>query len=874
MRLSIFLSLAFMPLSAAAQEAPLDFWDEELRLFGTASAGQTVAHGLEQRLASSFENSAVSLDHADHVVGDLSLDYSPADAGLPDRFGFVSSLWGRPWSLADDMALEVWLKATDLASGDAWTVVLVDASGRQASASVPPVSGDWQKVSVPLGQFEAQEGFNWSDVRSVEFSAPVSPKTRINLDGAAFVAGETMIGITDKPLGQRMAEASDSRAARAAHAFRQEAMKVPEGEISLENETRPRPAIQAFAMMMAEVNLEEANQILINELKDSSVLTVWDLAANPLYLRFYYMFSSRAGKYPGRLTPEAEALLLETLWERTITKNDIALTRKSTWWMDGSENHDLNAKASSLVASRIFMNEPAYKDRVLPNYGYGGGYHYGHAGYYGPGIDFKERKGGGRADLSDGQDYTAADHYDAWVAYFNEYFRERAERGFFLEYGSPGYTKHTMGFVDLIYQHSGDDELKERVGDFVTLFWADWAQVSISGIRGGPKTRHHGKVGGPDDKGTADLVSFLLGGPGNPGTWWYWGLVNDYELPPVVWGMILDREGLGDFTYKARGIGEEVNELPRPLGAERAMLTDTDARFLKSTYVTPDYTLGTQMDHPLAVHSHLSITGRWHGMTFAQSPDARIVPVAIPDGPDLRGRAPGEYDTEIMMHTVHDRQTLIVQQSRRWTAIHPEWYPSDPTIYNRDVGVWFGDDWDVRTERNGWIFVQKGNAFGAVRPVLWDEPYERSKPSTGVGNQVFFNKPYDDPTVKLCDDCYSWNDAKTILKLQDGYSPIIIEAGDTEDYASIDDFMADVLDNPLALHKTVVPGFHVLVYTGLNGEEIVLNAGAMSIPTIGGEPISYEYGMTFDSPYMQSQYKSGDITLQYKDYKLQLDFSE
>ena len=93
--------------------------------------------------------------------------------------------------------------------------------------------------------------------------------------------------------------------------------------------------------------------------------------------------------------------------------------------------------------------------------------------------------------------------------------------------------------------------------------------------------------------------------------------------------MALDRDGMGSYSYSARGVGEEEDVWPRPLGTERTLTIDTKARFLKTTYVTPDYTLGTQMDHPAAVHSHLSITGRWHGMTFAQSATARIVPVGL-----------------------------------------------------------------------------------------------------------------------------------------------------------------------------------------------------------------------------------------------------
>lgn len=83
------------PGSAHAQDARLlDFWAEEVRLFGTARAGQSIDHDLDARRGTNFRSQVVELDHADHRVGDLSLVYSPRAAAMPERFGFVSGLWG------------------------------------------------------------------------------------------------------------------------------------------------------------------------------------------------------------------------------------------------------------------------------------------------------------------------------------------------------------------------------------------------------------------------------------------------------------------------------------------------------------------------------------------------------------------------------------------------------------------------------------------------------------------------------------------------------------------------------------------------------------------------------------------------------------
>ena len=879
MRFLVFLlpvvaTIAAQPCYADAKA--LDFWDEEVRLFGVAAAAGSIADSLDKRIAPNYRADFLSLNPGDKRVGDFSLAYAPSKARNSEQFGFVSSLWGESWTLDSRMTLRFWAKVDGAGAGGRWKVTLSDSAGRTATGDVRVINRDWTEVSVSLAKLTADQNFAWSDVRTLSFSADFSGRPTVLLDGVRFVSANSTIGVTDKTLAQRKAEAARTRDIRIAKAFLDQAAAMKgddSGQLS-SNEAEAYADLTAFAKFMVAEDLANANAMLITQLEKSSLKDVWNLARTPLLARLYFMFSNSHGRYPGRMTEEAEALLLQALWDRTVAKNDIALTRQSTWWMEGSENHDLNMKASNLVVSRIFMNEPAYKDRILPNYGYAGAYHYGHAGYYGPGVDLKAKRGGGRADLSDGQKYTASDNYRAWVDYFKRYFRERGERGFFLEYGSSTYSKHSMGFVDLVRQFSGDDELRELASDFVTVFWADWAQTSISGIRGGPKTRHPNTVGGAIDKGTADLISFHMGGPGNAGLWWYWNLIGDYELPDVVWKMALDRESMGSFTYKSRGIGEEQNIWPRPLGTERAMIVDTESRFLKSTHVTPHYTIGTQMDHPAAVHSHLSVKDRWHGLTTAQSKDARLVVVGIPEVPDAPGARMREYDTQVMMNTAHAGRTLVMQQYRRWYTAHPTWFPAERYRYDRQIGVWFGSDWDERQEKLGWVFVRKGKALAAVRPVTWDEPYERARNTGGEGNQRFFNKPYDEPTVKLLDRAYEWNESGTIMKLTDPFAVTIMEAASTDDYKSLAAFMDDVLDNPIALHKTVVPGFHIFVYTGSSpgGDEIVLNAGAPDIPTIGGEGVDYSYDMLFDSPFMRSEYKSGVVTLSHTGDQTIIDF--
>ena len=75
--------------------------------------------------------------------------------------------------------------------------------------------------------------------------------------------------------------------------------------------------------------------------------------------------------------------------------------------------------------------------------------------------------------------------------------------------------------------------------------------------------------------------------------------------------------------------------------------------------------------------------------------------------------------------------------------------------------------------------------------------------------------------------------------------------------------MADVLDNPLVLDKTVVPGFHVLRYRGCgdNAAEITFNLANSEMPMVGGERVNYAPDMVMDSPFLKSVYNSGIVEI-------------
>lgn len=590
---------------------------------------------------------------------------------------------------------------------------------------------------------------------------------------------------------------------------------------------------------------------------------LYSLTRNSRLISFYHCFGAKSTRFPDRLNPETEALLLELMWWRTKVKNDIAITRRSTWWMAGSENHDLNSKTTSLLTSAIFADEPQYATRAYPNKGHGCAPGYMTAGYNTASIADASRRGTGRANWSDGEDHFPAEHRDAWTAYMMEYLAERAKKGFFLENGAPGYMRYTLGYLMLMYNFCPDDALKQQTRRFLDLFWTDWAIQSLGGLRGGPKTRHHKSAGGYD--AMSDFARFFLGGEGMTGANYAQQVISDYELSPMIWAIVLDREGLGSFAYVSRGIGEEETTCPRPPGVERTMMGNCESRFVKYSWVTPDYVLGTQMDHPLAVHNHLSTAGRWQGLITAD-PDASIATVSMTEAPRMNEK--GGYCTELMYHSAQHQQVLITQQRRRWTQINPDWFPAYEGTTDIDFGIYVGKSW-ARTEKDGWLFLEHGNTYAAIRIIRLKcdpDPMAFAKGTDRYAHDM-----------QLEDDTHSWKSDGTIMLLTNKYSPIIIEAGRRAAYPTLAEFQNQILSNTLEVHRTVNTQETriIVVYKGANGEEIVFNAAnAVDVPTIGGTPINFSHPKTFDAPYLQSDYDSGAVTISTGNRKKVLDFNQ
>lgn len=596
------------------------------------------------------------------------------------------------------------------------------------------------------------------------------------------------------------------------------------------------PLLRYYAMLALRKNIDVANEQLFSAItsEDQEVISrlqlkdKWSLWLNTMFIRMYMYFGTPGS---GVLSKQNEELILNILWEFLLKKNDIHLASKSTWHLTGSENHDLNFKVCALLTSQIFKSLPDYKDRIYPDMGKGAG-----SGYWFPryGLMCADKNNSipeGRGDDTDGRAYTAREHYDAWCVFLKEYFRERARRGFFLEAGATGYMKWTLSFIGMIIEFAEDKELVDIVRRFYDLIWCEWAQEQIYGRRGGAKTRYVFEDWQMENDSMYYMAKFWLGGSCDAMRTYYFQLHLDYDLPEIVWDMVINRHKMGSYEYISRRPGEEEMVFPRPYGYERTLRCASVSRMVHYSYITADYILGTQFDHPYMIHSHLSCASRWNGLILAASPDSYIFPAGF-ENTNGSMRPVGK-----MYKSVQYKNVLICALNTHFFSISPEWFPKCDNSSSK-YGFYLGKKFETQ-KMGSWLIIKDSGSYIGLRPAYG--------------------------TMSL--------QGERILMFSDPMSPAIMHVESRERFDSEKSFY-NYLEHEckLKVNDTVVSGYYTIDYT-FDDIHLYFNAANSEPPRICGKLIDYEYPYTYKSPFISSEYGSGKIIVSKDDRTMEFDFN-
>lgn len=412
---------------------------------------------------------------------------------------------------------------------------------------------------------------------------------------------------------------------------------------------------------------------------------------------------------------------------------------------------------------------------------------------------------------------TAKVHYEAWTVYAREYLRQRAKKGLFIEMANGGYGAHSLKGIYNFYDFSDDERLRELAGSLLDLYYASWAQEQIDGVRGGGQSRVYNFRSG--DSSLRHIMSLYLGIGGKPAVGGARATVatSGYRLPLLVMDLALDIDGRGEYEVKERRPGLALGKyFANP---EYRLRTDFGG-ILRYSFCTPDFIMGLAMvePRPMEEWTLISSQNRRHGVLFRGNIHARIAPICEAAEPTFNEQ-----------WGVQRKGTMIAQKL--------------PDGYSRGAGamrVWFSAEGLADPiERGGWAFAEAEGAYAAVRPARggfgWAEQAGRP-----AGRWM------------VCDEAIA---------------PVILEVARKRAFADFATFQETVLGLPLEWSG------EALAYTGLHGDDFTFYADASRMPEVNGDPVDLAPEKVFDSPFIQSQWNSGIVTLVKGERELVLDFN-
>jgi len=414
--------------------------------------------------------------------------------------------------------------------------------------------------------------------------------------------------------------------------------------------------------------------------------------------------------------------------------------------------------------------------------------------------------------------HTPTEHYVAWTAWVGEYLRQRGRKGMTVEIDSPSYSAATLGAITFIYDLAEEPELRRLASHYLTLAWALWAEQQTGGVNGGAKTRCYLDRA----KGAANPLSaaawYVLGSddhpkPKRPPAAAF--LTSSWKMPDVVMDIALDVSGRGSYEVIQRRTGL------RQTGVEptfKIHIAPDAPALVRYTYATPDFMMGSLFCEalPSEAWNNISSQNRWHGAIFSGDRCARIYPYCE--------TKKSHYNAQ---WAVQKRGTLIAQKLK--TSRHAKQHR-----------VWFSREGLSEPIQDGsWYFAEADSAYAAVRVVSGEAAFEEE----------------------------STDKRARILTCADDMSPVILEVARKADFPDFKTFRDTVQGLPFQFDGTT------LTYTGLSKDRFKFFADQSDRPQINGTPIDLGPEKVYDSPFVQSEWDSGVVTIQFGDENRVLNFN-
>jgi hypothetical protein len=419
--------------------------------------------------------------------------------------------------------------------------------------------------------------------------------------------------------------------------------------------------------------------------------------------------------------------------------------------------------------------------------------------------------------------FTAAEHYARLTEFYRKNMKAKALNGIWFEVGSVQYEKFNFTTLLLLADHAPDETVRRYARMLMDLAWVENAQISYGYDRTGGRFRQ-----GSNSK-TADMnmIAPLLFGE-MPATNLFTVLwaASDYQVPDIA--ILLRRFGANapayEITNKVLSFLGNVQKVGGPL--------------VNYTYKTPHYALGGIFFDPAEAVSAISVDRCWRGLIFNDADHTRVAPF-----PELRG---GRLWDDFW-HVQH-KNVMVGQKYKSFRVAR--------------MGAFIPQALE-REEADGWVFVNAGDAYAAVRPAyggyIWDGP------AGGKSPYMYFNEEW---------------------------APLILNAGDVTEFGSFANFKKRILDDSeLKVTDDAViyrgPGQPAITFyhkqfneirTTKNDQEALEGgtgyAGKLKLPEIDGKTVNLRPELAYQSPFLSSVPGKDVVRTSFGTHVKEYDFSE
>jgi hypothetical protein len=423
--------------------------------------------------------------------------------------------------------------------------------------------------------------------------------------------------------------------------------------------------------------------------------------------------------------------------------------------------------------------------------------------------------------------HTPAEHGAAWTAYLREYLRQRACKGMFVEIDSPSYASATLKSMYYFYDFSDDPILKKRAGQLLDLYWTLWAEEQLDGVEGGAKARCYADaaVHGGSFLRRAGWYLIGVGDPGFVHNSMIPFVTTSWQAPDIVLQIAHNSQSRGVYEVRQRRMGLAVDGYDRP--HDYRLRTDFGGIF-RYTFCTPDFIMGSLITEarPTKDWAAISSQNRWSGVIFHGHPDARVFPAPYHSkgGSILNGFWSVQSKGTMISQQLSPRQ--IGNRSTAEAGTTQQW-----RVFFSTAGL------SAPLQDGKWSFAEAENAYVGVCVV----------DDGGLFTQSRFGK---------------W------LVCNNPTTPVILEVARKCNYDDFAAFRRQVLLQSLVFLKSV------LSYESLSGDKLTFYTDQTRLPEINGLPVNLAPDLAFDSPFVQSKWDSGIVTIRYGNLQSVLNFND